>query len=121
MTLTTNNLKIVYGGANFNSRYNTNAEKVGEVLEYLKSEGITTIDTAQMYGDSETLIGQSKAASRGFVIDTKVAGGLWPHVDTTRENVIKAGESSLKAIDTDQVSKIAIRSHPPEHMIRFRN
>ncbi|QKX54267.1 uncharacterized protein TRUGW13939_01352 [Talaromyces rugulosus] len=119
MTLTTNNLKIVYGGASFNSGYGATAKDIGDVLEFLKKEGIVTLDTGQAYGDSEELIGAAKAASRGFTLDTKVAGGLWPTVHTTKETVIKAGEESLKKLDTDQVDVYYI--HAPDRKVPIQD
>lgn len=119
MTLTTNGLKIVYGGAAFNPGYGSTVESVNEVLKFLKQEGITTIDTGQAYGESEDLIGSAKAASQGFILDTKVAGGLWPHVDATKETVIQAGEDSLKKLDTDQVDVYYI--HAPDRKVPIQD
>ncbi|KAJ6160646.1 hypothetical protein N7470_004042 [Penicillium chermesinum] len=98
MAITTNNLKVIYGGAAFNTSYGSNPETVTEVLQFLRREGITSIDSGQAYGDSESLLGRAKAASLGFSLDTKVAGGLWPHVNHTKDVVIKAGEDSVKAL-----------------------
>lgn len=119
MTPTTNNLKIVYGGASFNSGYGSTINDIGNVLDFLKQEGISTIDTGQAYGDSEDLIGGAKAASRGFTLDTKVAGGLWPTVHCTKETVIKSGEESLKKLDTNQVDVYYI--HAPDRKVPIQD
>lgn len=103
MAATTNNLKLIFGGGGFSSSYGFTQEKVIEVLGYLKKQRITSLDTGQVYGESETMIGEAKASSLGFDIDTKVAGGLSPHVHHTKDIVIKAGEDSLKALGVDQV------------------
>lgn len=99
---TTNNVKLIYGGAVFNTHFGSTAAKVGEVLDYLEKEGITTIDTSEVYGDSEELLGAANAASRGFVIDTKLGGGL-SRVESSKENVVRAAEESLKKLGTDAV------------------
>lgn len=103
MSVTTNNLKLIFGGAVFSSEYGFNPETVVETLHSFHHQEFSSIDTGQAYGDSETLLGKAKASSMGFEVDTKVAGGLWPHVHHTKEAVIKAGEDSVKALGVDQV------------------
>ena len=103
MSITTNGLKIIFGGAVFNTAWGSSPEKVEEVLHFLQKEGITSIDSSQGYGDSESLLGKVKASSLGFDIDTKVSGGLWPHITHTKDVVIAAGEASIKALGVDQV------------------
>ena len=97
-------LKIVFGGAGFNnlSKYST-PEKVEEMLKLLETEGVKAVDTAQVYGNSEELLGETDAASR-FIIDTKYPGGLVPG-ESTKEIVIAAAEESLKKLKTDCVSR----------------
>ena len=107
------NLKIVFGGAGFNnfSRFST-PEKVEEVLKVLETESVQVIDTAQAYGTSEELLGQTNAASR-FIVDTKYPGGLVPG-KSTEEIVIAAGEESLKKLKTDCVSRhLRVRAWQP--------
>ncbi|EED19858.1 aldehyde reductase (GliO), putative [Talaromyces stipitatus ATCC 10500] len=114
----TRNVKIIYGGASFNTQYGSTATNVSEVLDYLEKEGITTIDSSEVYGDSEELLGAAKAASRGFVIDTKVGGGL-SRVEASGENVVKAVEESLRKLDTDSVDVYYI--HAPDKRIPLKD
>lgn len=56
--------------------FNT-VREVQEVLDFLKRNNITHIDTAGRYpptsmGRSEELLGEVQAASQGFTIDTKI-------------------------------------------------
>ncbi|KAI0008535.1 Aldo/keto reductase [Xylariaceae sp. FL0662B] len=67
---------LIFGGGGIGDEFKT-AESVSELLQTLKSLGITTIDTAALYpptniGASETLLGQVGAAEQGFTIDTKI-------------------------------------------------
>lgn len=98
------NLTVVFGAATFNEQgsQRTLAE-VEEVLQVLKQEGIATIDTAQIYGSSEQLLGQANAAAH-FVVDTKHCGGFAPG-NSTKEKVIAGAEESLKKLQTDKVSR----------------
>lgn len=59
-------------------------------------------DTAQMYGDSEKLLGQVHAASR-FIIDTKHVGGGIPG-ESSKDKVIARAKQSLEDLQTDAVS-----------------
>ena len=95
--------KIVFGGGVFNATSGfPTPEEVEKVLKVLEEEGVKVIDTAQAYGTSEELLGQTGAASR-FIIDTKYPGGLFP-TEATKEIVIASGEESLKKLKTDSVS-----------------
>lgn len=102
MAPTTNNVKIIFGGAAFNTNYGSTADKVSEVLAWLEKEGIKTIDTSEVYGDSEELLGAANAAGKGFIIDTKIGGGL-AGVKSSGERVVKAAAESLRKLNTDSV------------------
>lgn len=95
-----NNVKIVYGGFFVKYRGHT-VETVEEVLQYLEKEGIQTIDTAEIYGESEEFLGMAGAATR-FTIDTKFSGGL-SRLEPTEENIVKSCEDSLKKLKTNSV------------------
>ena len=102
MAPTTNNVKIIFGGAVFSTQYGFDADKVSEVLSWLEKEGIKTIDSSEIYGDSEELLGAANAAGKGFTIDTKIGGGL-ARVESTSDRVVKAAEESLRKLNTDSV------------------
>lgn len=96
--MSTNNVKIVFGGAAF---VEGPVEDVTSWLNTLESAGIKDIDTAQVYGQSETLLGKAGAASR-FNLDTKVSSGVGPD-RATADFVLKSGQESLKKLQTDSV------------------
>lgn len=102
MAPTTNNVKIIFGGAVFSTQYGFTVDKVNEVLSWLEKEDIKTIDSSEVYGDSEELLGAANAAAKGFAIDTKIGGGL-AHVASSGERVVEAAEESLRKLNTDSV------------------
>lgn len=63
-------------------------------MQYLENEGVQTIDTAEIYGESEEFLGMTGAATR-FTIDTKFSGGL-SQLEPTKENIVKSCEERLK-------------------------
>jgi aflatoxin B1 aldehyde reductase len=69
-------LKIIFGGAGINpDGAFRNADAVNAVFKVLEENGVKNIDTAQLYGESETILGQVGAGDR-FIIDTKSRGGF---------------------------------------------
>ena len=82
--------------------------KLEEFLSVLEKGGVKDIDTAQLYWDSEKLLGDVNAASR-FSIDTKHIGGSKPG-ESTKEKVIARGEKSLADLQTKPVSPVPIYS-----------
>lgn len=111
MAPTTNNVKIIFGGAVFSTQYGFTADKVSEVLSWLEKEGITTIDSSEVYGDSEELLGAANAAAKGFIIDTKIGGGL-ARIESSGERVVEAAKESLGKLNTD-----CVRSFPPPPLL----
>lgn len=95
--------QLVFGGGLFGAAPEwSTAEQVEEFLQVLERNNVKTIDTAQVYGTSEELLGQTNAPKR-FVIDTKFGAGFIPG-GSTKEQVIKAGDESLQKLRTDSVS-----------------
>lgn len=95
-----NGVKIVCG-LNVLLSDSTTIEQTREWLDVLEKEGIDTIDTAQVYGPSERLLGEAGASSR-FIIDTKHCGGAIPG-QSTMERVIARGLESIENLKTDSV------------------
>lgn len=67
---------LILGGVTLDSSYRT-LDAVSELLVILKKHGISHIDSAARYpptnsGQSEQLLGQTKATTAGFIIDTKI-------------------------------------------------
>ncbi|RAO64522.1 uncharacterized protein BHQ10_000534 [Talaromyces amestolkiae] len=114
MAPTTNNVKIIFGGAVFSTQYGFTVDKVNEVLSWLEKEDIKTIDSSEVYGDSEELLGAANAAAKGFAIDTKIGGGL-AHVASSGERVVEAAEESLRKLNTDSVDVYFI--HTPDKRV----
>lgn len=96
-------VKTVFGGATIQkTRGFKNVEELEEVFQVLKDNKVDTIDTAQIYGDSEGILGEAKAGS-SFTIDTKVGGGFKPGT-ATKEGVVEIAKESLEKIGVDQVN-----------------
>lgn len=102
-----NNVKIVYGGFFVKYRGHT-LKTVEEALQYLENEGVQTIDTAEIYGESEEFLGMAGAATR-FTIDTKFSGGL-SQLEPTEEHIVKSCEESLKKLKTSSVDVFYIHA-----------
>lgn len=96
-------VKVIFGGAVFDSTTGSfsTVEKTQNTLRALKEEGIEEIDTAQVYGQSESLLGQADASSL-FVIDTKHCGGHIPG-QSTKDILIARAKASLAELRTDHV------------------
>ncbi|KAF7171332.1 hypothetical protein CNMCM5623_003742 [Aspergillus felis] len=105
--------QIVFGGGIFFAPEWATPEKVEEFLQALERNNVKTIDTAQIYGPSEELLGQTNAAKR-FVIDTKLGGGFFPG-SSTKDQVIKIGNESLQKLRTDSVNVYYI--HAPDREV----
>lgn len=99
--------RLVFGTANFDkgNAFPT-AEQAAEVLNAVEKVGIKQLDTAQLYGISEEILGKLKAPSR-FTIDTKHIGG-WVSGQSTRERVVERGLESLQKLGVDKVLPLAI-------------
>ena len=71
-----------------------------EALDFLKSQGVDTIDTARIYEKSEEILSKANATSR-FLIDTKAPGAnLKPR---SLERVEEHMDTSLRELQTDKV------------------
>ncbi|KAH6608259.1 alcohol dehydrogenase [Trichoderma cornu-damae] len=104
-------IQLIFGTANVNDggAFST-AEQTLELLDALEKEGIKQIDTAQLYGTSEQLLGEIKAPSR-FLMDTKHIGGWLPGV-SSRAEVVQRGLESLKKLGVDKVNVFYL--HAPD-------
>lgn len=90
-------LPFVFGAAYMNpgQPFDT-PDKIQEVLKALKRHDIMTLDTAQLYGESERLIGENDAAGQGFAIDSKNPGGANPGQALQPESLEKGAYESAK-------------------------
>jgi len=98
-------IAIVFGGTRIGNRELFKPENsLDKFFDILSSHRVTTIDTAQSYGNSQSTIGQVKAGDR-FTIDTKWSP-LWnmPAVAwATKDQIINSAKDSIKKIGVDQV------------------
>ena len=98
------------------------AEATSRVLDSLVKAGVTHIDTAARYpplnqGQSERLLGQAHAASRGFSIDSKIlmshgnsGGELQPSaIITSLENSL--GRLGSPSVSSTQEQSFSLRMH----------
>ncbi|OOQ88589.1 putative aldehyde reductase (GliO) [Penicillium brasilianum] len=106
---------LVFGGGTIADDGSfTTAADVSSLLETLKSEGITQIDTAQLYGKgtSEQLIGQGKGISE-FLIDTKHVGGF-DAGSSTRKGVFDGAIASLERLGVEKVNIFYLHAPDPQ-------
>ncbi|KAH8902860.1 Aldo/keto reductase [Coniochaeta sp. PMI_546] len=112
--MSANGIKIVFGGAAFMSG---SVDDVTDWLKTLEEAGITTIDTAQIYGASEELLGKAGAASR-FSIDTKHPSGFSPQ-PSTKDVVVNSCKESLQKLKTNAVDVYYL--HAPDRRLPWKD
>ncbi|KAL6793745.1 Aldo/keto reductase [Trichoderma sp. SZMC 28013] len=105
--------RLVFGTANFNTggAFPT-VEQASEVLDAVEKVGIKQLDTAQLYGTSEEILGKLKAPSK-FTIDTKHIGG-WLSGQSARARVVERGLESLQKLGVDKVHIYYLHAPDPE-------
>lgn len=108
--------KVIFGTAGFGrtEKYSKN-EDVQPIFDALDKEGITQLDTAQLYGNSETYIGQVKGGDK-YGIDTKWFGGF-KQGTATKDGVIESAKDSIKKLGVKKVDIFYI--HAPDISIPF--
>ena len=99
--------KIVFGGSTFSTGRSYGTPAAAEALfKVLEANGINTLDTAQIYGDSETNLGKFEAGKR-FILDTKVPGGFKP--GTVKKDVlVQDAEASIKRLDVEKAGHLFV-------------
>ncbi|KIL88411.1 hypothetical protein FAVG1_08491 [Fusarium avenaceum] len=111
--MASNGLNIIMGGAVFAW---SSVDVVKKWLDLVEKLGIKSIDTAQLYGHSEELLGKARAASR-FTIDTKIPGALAPDL-TTEDYIVASCKESLKKLGTDKVDIYYL--HAPDRRVPIK-
>ena len=86
------------------------ASALNAALSILDSYHVTTVDTAQLYGQSEAILGSVNAGDR-FTIDTKWRGGFAAG-SSTKETIIATAKESLERLKMKQVDIFYI--HAPD-------
>lgn len=105
-------IKLVFGGATLGSKPFEDPSTVKEVFSTLKANGITTIDTAQLYGDSEKTLGEAHAGD-SFTIDTKSFGGFKKGEALKPEALSKEAHASLERLQMKKVDIFYIHAPDP--------
>jgi aflatoxin B1 aldehyde reductase len=107
MATTSNGIKIIFGAGGLSKRVADQLppgvdfhDYSKRVLDILKDEGISTLDTAEIYTGSEDEIGYNGAANY-FTIDTKLPGGFGN--SRRKVEIIAGGKASLERLKTKQV------------------
>lgn len=105
-------VKLVFGAGGiggtekgFTYKWDT-AEKVSSLLDTLESLGFKELDSAAAYPpgnpwNTETLLGQSNAVERGFIVDSKVLGVRGPML--TDERIAASVDKTLQLIGAKKV------------------
>ncbi|KAI5193571.1 hypothetical protein AUEXF2481DRAFT_31281 [Aureobasidium subglaciale EXF-2481] len=89
-------IKTIFGGAGVGRGAFQTVEDCHEVFKTLKAYGVETIDTAQLYGASEQVLGEAKAGEQ-FIVDTKTPGGFNPQANT-KDAILENGHESSKKL-----------------------
>ena len=76
-------------------------DEIRQGLDIIRQLGVKELDTAQIYGASEELLGNAEAGS-SFIIATKCSLPAGPTV-ATKDEVIKAGKESLEKLKVKSV------------------
>lgn len=104
-------IKAVFGGASINPGGAINSdEAVQQAFTHLKNAGVTVIDTARLYGDSEETIGRIPG-HEAFTIDTKLKGGFDPGC-LKKDAALRDTQDSLQKLNVPQVDILYI--HAPD-------
>lgn len=104
-------IKVIYGCAGMSRQ----GDWIGQALDCLDKHNVKTLDTAQIYANSEKILGEHNAASR-FVIDTKLGGGLKPGTSKYDE-VLDSARESFDQLKTKQVDVYYL--HAPDRDVPF--
>ncbi len=81
--------------------------------------GVTLIDTARSYGDSEELLGRVLSGRRErVVLSTKVGYGVPGVPDWTGECIARGVEAALRRLQTDRIDVVHLHSCPRETLER---
>ena len=93
--------KIVFGGASLGQPQQrpqlAGQEAEEKIFSILKSQSVDDIDSAQIYGDSEAVLGRHNALN-SFTVSTKWAGGWSGKPWATQETILKTYKESLERL-----------------------
>ncbi|KAL6405266.1 putative aldehyde reductase [Ilyonectria robusta] len=101
-------INLVLGGAVFWNQNDWATEDVVAYLDALAVGGVKEIDSAQVYGDSELILGNNGASNR-FDISTKIPGAISPG-SFRREEVVGRTHQSLERLRIAQLDILYLHS-----------
>jgi len=105
-------IELVFGGGSVGSGTAfAEPNTLKQALETLKQEDIQSIDTAHLYGESETILGNGKAGD-DFLIDSKIMGGFSPG-SAKKESILKGIDESLLRLGVEKLRIFYI--HAPDY------
>lgn len=104
-------VKPIIGGGLFLSKDNWTPAALKSCLEDLRVRGVTEIDVAQGYGDSEELLGEARAGE-SFNIATKIPGIMDPG-SLRKDQVFQRTQASLKKLNIKQTDILYLHSPDP--------
>jgi aflatoxin B1 aldehyde reductase len=104
-------LTIVFGSAGAGFGDDTKPELAKSILSTLKKVGVKQLDTAQLYGYSETMLGLQDAGNGDFIIDSKTPGGFNPG-SLEPGTLYKDTKASIEKLKVKQLDIFYI--HSPE-------
>ncbi|KAH8806093.1 aldehyde reductase [Xylogone sp. PMI_703] len=93
-------VQVIFGGATLGNAppFDTN-EHLKEAYSILLKYDVKRIDSSQLYGQCESILGATRAGDH-FTLDTKWAGGQgW----ATRDNIVNSAKSSIEKLNVKQV------------------
>ncbi|KAH8660468.1 putative aldehyde reductase [Xylariales sp. PMI_506] len=109
-------IATVFGGTRLGNRpLFQPGDGLEEFFDILAAHRVTTIDTAQSYGNSEATIGQTKAGQK-FTIDTKWSpswsepGRAW----ATKDQIMSSAEVSIQTLGVNQVDVFYLHRPDPK-------
>jgi aryl-alcohol dehydrogenase-like predicted oxidoreductase len=87
--------------------------QAARVLHAALDMGVTLIDTARSYGDSEARIGKHLAARRSaYTLSTKIGYGIPGYTDWTAEAISAGIDAALTLLKTDHIDIVHLHSCP---------
>jgi aryl-alcohol dehydrogenase-like predicted oxidoreductase len=92
---------------------NASRETVAELLNSALDAGLTVIDTAECYHNSEELIGESVSNRRNeFYLFTKCGHphGFGEHADWSKDSILESIQRSLRRLKTDKLDIVQLHS-----------
>ncbi len=94
--------KLILGTANFGS--SVSEREAVALIDYALAHGITAIDTADSYGDSEEIVGKALRGRRDSVfLATKVGNPSPSGSGLSKKHIEEAIQHSLRRLQTDYV------------------